>query len=304
MKNKKRTSFVIARLPNAGLGNKLLVWARAFLFAQRNQLPLVVVGWTGFQLSPLLLGRDLRWYWNYFRDVDEVGLWRRIVAKQSFKTVIEPKFDESVCGQGCVYEFRDVPHWSDYFADLKPSRDLVRSALFSMLSDARKLEVQKLEKPIIAIQVRMGDFRPLAPGEDFAKVGQVRTPLNYFCKLIANIREIHGSLLPVTLFSDGQPSLLQDLLAMPGVKLASKNSAIADICLMASSKVLVPSAGSTFGYWGGFLGDCALIMHPDHTHSKIRSNEGLVSYFEGIAPENTESFDELLKENIRDIRFP
>ena len=38
-------SCVYAKLPRGGLGNKMLVWARALVFSQRNSLPLFVSRW-------------------------------------------------------------------------------------------------------------------------------------------------------------------------------------------------------------------------------------------------------------------
>jgi hypothetical protein len=294
--------FVHARLPNAGLGNKLFVWARARLFADLNDLPLVVTGWTTFQLAPLLKSGDLRWYWNYFQSVDEVGWLRRMRLEKRMSIVHEPLLQAGTAQQGCIHVFREVPHWSDYFASLKPHRERVRAALLDMLTPARRAELGHMRRPAVCIQVRMGDFRPLATGEDFSKTGQTRTPLSFFKELIEGIRHIHGSELPVTIVTDGTAAQLQELLALPAVNLGPPNSKIVDILMMASAGVLVPSAGSTFGYWGGFLGDCALITHPSHTHGSIRPAECRDRFFEGPVSGPVEGWDARLKENISSIR--
>ncbi|MGD1083158.1 MAG: hypothetical protein ABSA47_00240 [Verrucomicrobiota bacterium] len=295
-------SFCHAGLPNAGLGNKLLVWAKAMVFARINDLPLVVTGWTTFQLAPILQGRDLRLYWNYFRRVKEVNWFRRVTIRRRARIVDDPPLSRvEGPSQPTIYTFRRLSHWSDYFGDLKPHRELVRDALFSMLTPARRRELERLPKAKVCIQVRMGDFFILKPGQDFAKVGGTRTPLAYFVKMIEGIREIHGSQLPVTILSDGSRDQLRELLAIPAVELGSRQTAIVDIFRMARGRVLIPSAGSTFGYWGGFLGDCAMIMHPDHIHKSIRPDSVNERYYEGPALGPPQQWPELLQQNIRAI---
>jgi hypothetical protein len=44
---------------------------------------------------------------------------------------------------------------------------------------------------------------------------------------------------------------------------------------------LLVSAGSTFSYWAGFLGECALIHHPDHVHAPVRSADVNRIHYEG-----------------------
>ena len=47
-------NIVLAKLPKAGLANKLLVWARALVFAKENNYELFVIGWFDFKLGPFL----------------------------------------------------------------------------------------------------------------------------------------------------------------------------------------------------------------------------------------------------------
>jgi hypothetical protein len=154
--------------------------------------------------------------------------------------------------------------------------------------------------PIIGVHVRMGDFRVLKEGENFAQVGSVRTPLDYFITIINKIRNIHGSILPVTIFTDGFISEIAPLLKLENTITADKNSDIVDLLLLSKSKVIISSAGSTFSYWAAFLSNAPVIMHPDHIHESIRPPYMNSQYYEGpfngICPP-------LLKENILSIEF-
>lgn len=303
MTSEKKHSFCHAKLPNAGLGNKLFVWAKALVFARMNQLPLIVTGWTQFQLAPILRGNDWRLYWNYFQPVKEVNWFNQLSLRRRARIIAEPPVAPFETGQdSVVFEFSKLPHWSNFFGDLKPHREMIRSALMEMLTPARRRELERVARPAICVQVRMGDFRLLKKGEDFAKVGAVRTPLTYFADLIQGIRELHKTELPVQIISDGRPADLRELLNLPKVSMYSgKNTAIVDLLIMANSRILIPSAGSTFGYWAGFLGNNTLILHSDHIYKTIRPDSVNKDYYEGAAVGPAQQWPDLLKNNIRAI---
>ena len=297
-------AYCHARLPKAGLGNKLFVWARAYLFSRLNHLPLRVTGWNQLQRTALFTGFGNRLYWNCFKRVDEVGWRTRRYAERHYECLAEPPVKATDTKPGIIYEYNAVPHWSDYFEAIREHRDEVREGLLQMLTPTRIRELHRFSPPIIAVHVRMGDFRKLQPHESFAKVGNVRTPLNYFRELIENIRKVHGSLLPVEIFTDGSARDLAELFGLPGVSLAPKRSTIADILMMSRSRILIASAGSTFSYWAGFLGECALLMHPDHIHKPIRPQEVNRSFYEGPVAGPPESWPALFLENLGSIRVP
>src|SRR5579884_2413449 len=98
-------AYCHARLPNAGLGNKLFVWARAHMFASLNDLPLRVTGWVQFQMAPLLKGGDLRLYWNYFRPVEQIGRQARQIAERDYRIVQEPPVERVEKARGVIYEY-------------------------------------------------------------------------------------------------------------------------------------------------------------------------------------------------------
>ena len=295
-------SWCHANLPNAGLGNKLFVWAKARMFSEITGLPLAVTGWTQLQLGAFIRGGDLRLYLNYFKRVDEVGRRVRSRAQKSFAVVREPGLRAAdVHRSRTIYEFSQVPPWSDYFGDLRDFRERISEALLSSLTEARREELSRCSSPTLCVQVRMGDFRQLKAGENFAHVGGARTPLDYFKQIIEGVREIHGSVLPAEIVTDGKASDLAELLSMPSVTMAPKRSKIADILVMARSKVLVPSVGSTFGYWAAFLGDAAIVHHPDHFHNPMRPQSVNQQRFEGILQGKPAEWPALFRRNIRDI---
>ena len=290
--------YVHARLPRSGLGNKLFVWARALVFARRHGLPLVVTGWCTPRWRALLKGGDARLYWNFFSAWNELPASERSRAK----VLHEPGLNEPLQSDVTVYEFSQMPHWKNYFADLHDYRALIRREFYSHLTAARRREVATMSNPMVCLQIRLGDFRHLRADEQFSKVGGVRTPLEYFHQWIEKLRSVHGSALPVTLVSDGSATELASLLALPHVSHTPGRTGIADLILMANSRLLVCSAGSTFSHWAGFLGDPVLIHHPEHMHDFCRPAMDRKHLFEGAAsPDEIDSWPPLLRANVKSL---
>jgi hypothetical protein len=294
-------AYCHANLPSAGLGNKLFVWAKAYVFSRVNHVPLHVSGWTRLQLAPLLRGFNHRLYWNYFQPTREVAR-STLRAGRGWKVISEPPVEPIDPGPEVIYEYSAVPSWKDFFGDIREHRTEVRKALMGMLTPARMRELERQRAPVVAVHVRMGDFLKLKAGQRFDQVGNTRTPLEYFRNLIGNIHRIHGSALPVEILSDGKKQELGELLDLPNVSLAPKRSAIIDILTMSRSRILICSAGSTFSYWAGFLGDCALLLHPDHIHAPIRPEEVNRNFYEGPLGGPPESWPRLFLDNLRSIR--
>lgn len=289
----------IAHLPRAGLGNMLLVWARALVFSRLNSLPLTVHGWSVPRLGPLLRRESRLRYYGHCFHVERGPLLRRLVDRMVLGVSAEPPIRAlDPDGRRRVFLFRDIPHWSDYFGSFHAHRDLVKAALFGMVTAPHLERLRSLAQPVVGIHVRLGDFRALGAGESFAHVGGVRTPMDYFRAMLSRIRAVHGSELPATVFSDGTIAELRPLLDMPNVHLAPRHSDVVDLLLLASSRLVICSAGSTFGYWAGFLADAPMLLHPQHIHASIRTAAQNQRYFEGgVWPE--EDWPALLCDNIR-----
>lgn len=296
-------SVVVCRLPQTGLGNQLFPLLKAHLFASINNLPIQVVGYNQVKIGPYLRGdRSKRNYKGYFtfeknvvvEQIAELMLLRyrhyAVIAEPRLHKLVEPKANQ-------LYLFKKLPHWSDYFHELKDHRRLVMELFTDLLSPAIKKQWHRGQAPVIGVHVRMGDFRKLKAGEDFSKVGVVRTPVDYFIEVINGIRTIHGSNLPVSVFTDGYKSELEQLLSLADVQVVEGNADIVDLLLLSRSRIIVTSTGSTFSYWAGFLSDAALIMHPDHIHQSIRPVEIGKTMYEGAFDAGNIS----LVENIRNI---
>ena len=297
---------VVALLPNAGLGNKLFVWAKAEVFAMLNDMSNDTMGWTWPKIGPILRNeRSLRMYGRYIRSRKWAGSIALATGFLTGKLVIEPEvaaLPRCSARGSRTYVFKDHPSWRDFFGDIRNHRDFIRGRLLAIIRDQYKRELDALRPPVVAVHVRRGDFRSLRVGEDFAHVGLVRTADQYFADLIEQIRHVSGWDLPVTVFSDGTDDEIAFLTRMPGVTRSPATSDVVDLLLMARARIIITSAGSTFGEWAAFLSEAAVLRHPAHIHAPIRPTQYTDLYYEGPAPARPQDWSGLLLSNVLEIQ--
>jgi hypothetical protein len=285
--------MVISKLPRAGLGNKLFVWAHGVVFAHNNKMQHITIGWLQIMIGPILRGeKSLRFYNGFFKnDKSKFSLW--FLKKSKYVNLSYKECNTLVDQKNNYYFFSEVPHWKHYFEGLTQNRDLIIDIFFKTLQPNYSKIYQSLQSNEIAVHIRMGDFKPLGDNEDFAKAGLVRTPLHYFIEVINGIREITKQTNSVTVFSNGTKQELKEILELPKVTLAENNNDLVDLLHMSKSKVIVLSAASTFGQWAGFLSNAILLHHPNHFHSYIRNQNEIT--FEGKWDENNTKLIESIK---------
>ncbi len=293
-----------ARLPRTGLGNMLLVWARAAAFAKLNHLPLITTGFASLRIGPWLRGeRQKRIYVADFLPPSPVGLAHATALSLAGRIVREPlvaRLPETEDPKGTVYRYESLP---DFFLSFAEHRDFLRRRLLAMLTPARRRALDDSPPPVIGVHVRRGDFGPLAPDHDLSRsLGP--TPLSHFIRLIEGIREITRAPLPVTVFSDGSDAELAPLLALPSTTRAPERPAIVDILLLARSRVVLPSAWSTFSLWSAFLSDAPVLLHPmEHEHLRAVRPASLNDHFyEGTVPERVADWPALLRGNLAALK--
>jgi hypothetical protein len=183
---------------------------------------------------------------------------------QSKKNIIvEPELDYN--SEGSIVLFAEIPHHSQYFRKLQPFRDVLKLELFNIISNSNLELIKKLPSIDVAVHVRLGDFQKLQKGIEFSDVGATRTPIDYFIKSINEIKSKQPS-YKFWLFTDGFENEVEEILKLESVELFQSINDLVDLFQMSKSKILITSAGSTYSYWAGFLGDCDVIQHPDHIH--------------------------------------
>lgn len=292
-------------MPRAGLGNKLLVWARAYAFSRLHKLPLYISPWEQVKLGPIVRReRDPRFYNSYFKHGHRMAFFARYWFARYAECQTNPPLDEAAIepsDRQKVYIFRWDGFNGDYFHGLEKHLDVVRFGLLEMTLQHHLQVVNETPPPCIGIHIRRGDFPELKPHEDFYSAQLTRTPLTYFKDLIEQIRSITNASTEVSIFSDARPAELEMLLRLPNVIYASTNSAVADLLLLSKSKVIALSAGSTFGYWSAFLSNAAIIHNAKNFRRGYRPAEFNKRFFEGPVPNNVTEWPRLLVANLKEL---
>ena len=260
--------MVLCNLPKAGLGNQLFPLLHARLFSELNDLPLIILGYNQVKIGPFIRReknkRRYRRYFKFQQDVfSEYADWLKVKRlKRKYTLVYEPGVARITDAglKGTLFIFKQIPSSQDYFKELKNYRPRVISLLNSMLNPWIFDAVARQAAPVIGIHARMGDFTRLEAGEIY-KSGHVRVPEKYFVQAVKTLRQISGSCLPATVFTDGYRHEFQEILDLPRVVMVEHNPDIVDLLLLSKSKLLIPTHGSTFSMWAAFLSDAAIIFH-------------------------------------------
>ena len=240
--------YCAADLHRAGLGNRLLPWARCKVFSEIENVPMLSTQWIQAPSIRGSLRGDPRTYLGQFRaDPEELGRARSMLIRSSARTVHEDSWLQAAEDPGSrVIVFQGL---QPYFAALAGHRELVRSSLLRVtrrrwIDRARRLSAD------IGIHVRRGDFYTQ------------RTPMDWFVATLVAIRSTVGASQRVVVVSDGNARDLMPLLRLPGVVHAAAGSAIGDLWLLAGCRVLIASSGSTFSAWASFLADVPTVSSP------------------------------------------
>ncbi|MEM9354928.1 MAG: hypothetical protein AAGB04_01825 [Pseudomonadota bacterium] len=257
---------VVSWLPRAGLGNKLFSWSKGLVFAHLNELPHYMVFWTHF--SYRLVMPEGRRRPNYGRALRESSIWRQfgLLRYVALPRVHEPPLNHLNTSKQSLYVFSRRPKWHDPFRSLKPHRALVRSAFSELWRPAAEVS----EDPVIALHVRLGDFKTVDSAKPFERQGLTRTPTDYFVTVVNTLRLAADYDVPVSIFSDGDDTELAPLLALPCVSRYHASTDAHEMAALSRAAVIVMSASSSFSWWASFLSNAIVIHHPSHYHAVLR----------------------------------
>lgn len=298
---KSSGNLVLAKLPRAGLGNKLLVWAHAKIFGHLNDIDVFSTNWITFHIGPYLRKeKNKRFYYGYFNHTSLINKIKIKYHKLFYKSQYEPKVEQmNFSTSGNVFIFHEIPHWSDHFQQIRQHRDYVKEEIYSkLITEQVKREVNQYESPEIGVHIRMGDFNFPVEDKSIQAQGMVRTPLSFFIRQINNIRKFVGEHVKATVFSDGFLNELVPILELPNVEMAPPKSDIIDLLLLSKSKIILTSRDSTFSYWGVFLSDAICMHHLSYQHRLIRPSTINDIVFEGAVEDNTELWPDRLKSEL------
>jgi hypothetical protein len=212
------------------------------------------------KVGPVLRGEgDWRLYWRQFRPTqEEIAGLRRLWVLATWARIPEATIAAGALSTAdrAVVEFSAM---TDFFAPLNGQNGTVRHELERSVDPYWLAVAAGLELAPIGIHVRLGDFEDPSSEADFFSRGFLRTPVSWFMGTLAFIRQQVGSTVPAFVVSDGERADLNDLLALPAVRLVRTGSAISDLLALSRAKVLLGSGGSSFSAWASYLGEMPAI---------------------------------------------
>ena len=259
--------FCYPQIGRAGLGNCMLPWARAVVFAQKNSLPMLAPQWVQPRLGAVLRREKVtRFYLNEFTNEGYLKGFREWLILNRANKVGEDVAAEhgagsNESGRSTVIVFEGL---RNYFRDLWHHHEVVREELYKIVAPQILQKVALIREPYIAMHVRRGDVNiPVLMDKHY-------TPLDWFVAAAKTIRrEAAWRDLPIHVVSDGHEHELTGLLAVPNCRLVTLGSAIGDMLLLAKARLLFASAHSTFSMWGSYLGRVPALYYPSKMDENV-----------------------------------
>jgi hypothetical protein len=241
--------------------------------------------WAQLKIGPTLRGEtDRRLYFNLFKPgADEV----RGIKRLRLQTFSRIEGEDARASENGVRVVKVFTGEQDRFQTLNGWDQFLHDELRAITKERWLCSAEGIKEVPIGVHVRMGDFtRPESDAE--LRLPQRRVPLGWFADSLRVIREAVGCSIPAIVVSDGTESELRKLLEEENVSLARTGSAIGDLLVLAKSKTLIASAGSSFGAWAAFLGQMPSIAHPQQSFDWFNLKNRKHYYVGGFDPTSPE----------------
>lgn len=244
--------FGIFRMGGAGLGNILFCYARAIVYAKKNNFKIIWPTWLSLKIGPILRNeKDKRFYWNLFDNNTFcmngfLKIWLLISKNKIFENNIH--LADSTNNSIVVID-RVLLN----FDAIKYDSDFIYQNLVTNLKSKHKKVFEFDFTNSICVHIRLGDFSINSSDQLKNGVNNIRLPISWYAKIINDVRSITGKSTDAYIFSDGRDEELEEVLRLCNVKKLSFGTSIADILAMSKAPLLIAS-GSTFSLWARFLG--------------------------------------------------
>lgn len=268
--------FAFPIVGRPGLGNMLLPWARAEVFARRNGARIIKPAWNTVRLGPYLRREpQKRYYMGFFNALDHVhGLAKlaclaraaRLSESDLATAAMATGFDQ---GKPCVVCFKGL---GDYFAPLLDEHDFVRRRLWQMTRPALRTSGDLYGGRFIAMHIRRGDLTRAGLTQRQLASAELYTPTDWFVAMARALRQrSEFDAMPLVLFTDGSADEVSDVLRVDKVRLHSSGPAIADLWTLAHASLLFATGHSTFSMWASYLGGMPTVYAPGKIQQSVQA---------------------------------
>jgi len=254
--------FIFFRLFGPGLGNSLLVWARALIYSRKYNLTMLQPAWNNFAIGPIFRKQiDYRLYNEIFnKNTNYLKNLKLVMFKKKF-------LEENLLN----YNFESdtiliVKGMKNLFKDLINFNDLVFKNLIEMTNERHLEGLNFNYKNSITLHVRRADF--------VQNYGDSQITCDeWFIRVVDLLRKKLSSNLKVYIFADVKDEKIKKLLSIPNTFRLNYKSSVADLLSMTKSKIFVGSKHSTFSHWVSYLGGMPTVWpkgcHVNRTHQNL-----------------------------------
>lgn len=242
-----------------GLGNLMLIWARAYVSARKHEGQMIWPEWSQIHFgSWLRWERDKRLYGKLFKkplsyiDISQVTNHKR-VSEEDFN---REKIDYSA---DIVIEFHGIEQG---FQPLFGKGEILWQELCYIARGDLKA-MRESANDVIGFGIRLTD----------AKSAGWSTPISWFQKRLIELRKLRPR-QKIWVFSDGSDEELSTLFIDPLVTRApSWRDPLNSIAQMSGTRAMIVTGGSSFYRWGALLGGMPVLAHAvDRWHVDIWSS--------------------------------
>lgn len=271
---------LFVRFNRCGMCNKLITWAKAYVWSQKHNVDLDISGWVHIPIGSIRRwDRSWRWYVGYFKRKT-----RLFSGIPKDLPVIGAINDPMVEGAEKL-RFRSTPHVFDLI-ELSAFREMIIPGFYELIRPRHLEAARQSERPEIGVHVRRGDYIGLKDALDFS----------YYLAQIRMIRKTAGKQLKVFLFTDGFEKELRPLLEEPDVYYFKPVNDLVDLLVLSSSKVIITTKASTYSYWAAFISDAIVLHHPKTNVPQCRPAGFNKTHFEGAVDPERPWPDQLIHE--------
>jgi len=254
--------FIFFRLFGPGIGNSLLVWARALIYSQKYNLKMLQPAWKNFAIGPIIRKqKDFRTYTDIFKeDSNYLNNLRLLLFKRKI-------FEENLVSH--KFESKDiliVKGLRNFFNDLYEANDLIYKHLLAMTNDKLLHGLNFNYDNSITLHVRRSDFHG-------STVATEITDDQWFIRVVNLLRKKLNKNLKVYIFTDVKSNQIKELMSLPNTFRLDYKSSVADLLSMTKSKIFIGSKHSTFSHWVSYLGQMPTVWsngcHINKAHGKL-----------------------------------
>tara|TARA_R100001198_G_scaffold97042_1_gene91578 strand:+ start:14242 stop:15282 length:1041 start_codon:yes stop_codon:yes gene_type:complete len=250
----------------AGLGNELILWAKAFLISRSLGARLLHPAW----------GLNQRRYWQYF-GTSRMDYPINFLLRKALPTIRFTESDYLRCGgkdfldsfkrfskeqniaERAIYAFEVDGLWGGP-GMLGPAKDFIKSQLYNtrwtqdnIFLLNRNVEESRLK---IGVHIRLGDFNAPVNPECYAGKFNTALPLDWYMGVMESIHDHFGGDAIFVITSDASDSDIRPLLEkFPCITTNGFDHAdVSDLLTLAACDFLICSV-SSFSMWAAFLGE-------------------------------------------------